>query len=74
MANQRDVHKRQVGIGIRISTLRRIEKRAALNGNTPSVELVNILEQGVRNVELTSDDYLKIAEEVRKNEQKRKSK
>lgn len=74
MANQRDVHKRQVGIGIRISTLRRIEKRAELNGHTPSVELVNILEQGVRNVELTSDDYLKIAEEVRKNEQKRKSK
>lgn len=72
MANKRDVNKRLVGIGIPIETMRKIEQRAKSNSVRPAVELVNILEQGVRNVVLTSEDYLEIAKEVKKNEQKRK--
>lgn len=74
MANKRDVNKRLVGIGIPIETMRKIERRAKTHNVKPAVELVNILDQGVRDVVLTSEDYIAIAHEVKKNEQKRNSK
>jgi hypothetical protein len=74
MSDMRDVNKKLVAVGLRLELLKKIERRAGVNERTTSNEIVSILEEGTRNVVLSSYDYEQIAKEVKKNEIKRKSK
>jgi len=74
MSDMRDVNKKLVAVGLRLELLKKIERRAGVNERTTSSEIVAILEEGTRNVVLSSYDYEQIAKEVKKNELKRKSK
>jgi hypothetical protein len=74
MSDMRDVNKKLVAVGLRLELLKKIERRAVVNERTTSGEIVSILEEGTRNIVLSSYDYEQIAKEVKKNELKRKSK
>lgn len=74
MSDMRDVNKKLVAVGLKIELLKKIEKQAVKHERSTSGEIVSLLEDGTRNVVLTSTDYEQIAMEVKKNEQKRKSK
>ena len=72
MSNRPAINKRQLAVRVSIDLLQKIKRLAALNGRSESVELTCILEEGTRNVTLTSNDYELIKREVQKNEKKRK--
>ena len=80
MATQRETTKRLKAIGLPIELCVKYER--ALNvkpGETPtyvqkifiSEAMISALEAGVRNIQLTPEDYELIAKEVRENETKR---
>ena len=74
MSNMRDINKKLVAVGLKIELLKKIEKQAVKHDRTTPSEIVSILEDGTRDVVLTSSDYEQIAKEVKKNEQKRNNK
>jgi len=71
MGNMPDINKRQVGIRLRLELLKKIENMAKTFSRTVNNQLISILEDGTRDIPLTSQDYYEIAEEVKRNEQKR---
>ena len=72
MANRPDINKRQCGIRLRIELLKKIEQLAKRNNRSAFDELAVVLEYATRNVVLSSKDYEDIANEVKRNEAKRK--
>ena len=82
MADNRDTNKRLKGIGLPIELCMKYERLCGIPaGRKPtyvekihvSEAMISALEAGVRNVQLSSEDYELIAKEVKKNEQSRKS-
>ncbi len=74
MSNEVAVDKIKVGLAIKAKTKIQLEKLAEKNGDTWNDEAVAALERATRDVELTSKDYARIAEIVKKNEKKRAEK
>lgn len=74
MSNEVAVDKIKVGLAIKVKTRIQLETLAKKNGGTWNDEAVAALERATQNVELSSDDYRKIAEIVARNEAKRKAK
>lgn len=74
MSNEVAVDKIKVGLAIKVRTKVQLEKLAAKNGSTWNDEAVAALERATKNVELSSEDYARIASIVRKNEEKRAKK
>ena len=75
MSGKRDINKRQICFGVRIETVKKVEKLSDLHKREKYTDEINaILEDATRDVVLTSDDYAKIAEEVKRNEAKRSKK
>lgn len=75
MSRYRDINKRMICFGLRLETLAKVEKKSEENKrDNYTDEISAILEDATRDVVLTADDYRKIAEEVEKNELKRKLK
>ena len=71
MGNRPDVNKRLVGLRIRIELLKKIRLLARENKRTEWKQLVVLLEEATRDVVLSSEDYIEIAQEVKRNEEKR---
>ena len=72
MSNRPDVHKRKLQLRVSIELIQKIRLLAKHHGRSENAELVSILEEGTRNVVLSSKDYDLITQEVKRNEQKRK--
>ncbi len=81
MASNRDTNKRLKGIGLPIELCVKYERLCGIPpGRKPSFTekfrvseaMISALEAGVRNVQLTSEDYEQIAKEVKRNENSRK--
>ena len=72
MANRPDIHKRKTQLRISIELLRKIALLAQRHGRDEFAELVSILEEGTRDVVLSSRDYEIIKQEVKHNEDRRK--
>ena len=77
----RDTNKRLKAIGLPIELCVKFERLCGIPaGRKPtyvekihvSEAMISALEAGVRNVQLTSEDYEQIAKEVKKNEQRRR--
>lgn len=71
MGNRPDVNKRLVGLRIRIELLKKIRLLARKNKRTEWNQLVVLLEEATRDIALSSEDYAEIAQEVKRNEEKR---
>ena len=75
MSGKRDINKRQICFGVRIETVKKVEKLSEQNNRDKYTDEINaILEDATRDVVLTAEDYTKIAEEVKRNEEKRSKK
>ena len=80
MAGNRDTNKRLKAIGIPIELCVKYERLCGIQAGKKlsfadkfhvSEAMISALEAGVRNVQLSSEDYQIIAEEVKKNEESR---
>ena len=80
MANNRDTNKRLKAIGIPIELCIKYERLCGIKPGQRmsfadkfhvSEAMISALDAGVRNVELTSEDYMLIAAEVKRNEESR---
>lgn len=71
MGNMPDINKRQVGLRLPLELVHKIDRLADVDHLARTDEIIKLLEFGTRDVVLTSDDYLAIAEEVKENERKR---
>jgi predicted alternative tryptophan synthase beta-subunit len=72
MANSPDINKTQLVVRLDRSLKLQVEKSAKAQ-NITSTKLVNrILMEELSHVELTADDYRKIAEEIEHEERRRK--
>jgi hypothetical protein len=74
MSGEVAVDKIKVGLAIKVKTKFQLMQLAAKNGSTWNDEAVAALERATKDVELSSDDYARIAEIVKKNEDARKAK
>lgn len=75
MSNEGDTDKRKVNLRIRIETVRKAIRGYAREGDDgDSSALIRALEEATKDIALTADDYILIAEEVRENERKRMEK
>lgn len=75
MSNEGDTDKRKVNLRIRIETVRKAIRDYAREGDDgDSSALIRALEEATKDIALTADDYILIAEEVRENERKRMEK
>lgn len=73
MSNMPDVNKRQISARVDIELCRKVEKEFARPGDkTKGVAYVRALEEATRKIRLDDADYEMIAEEVRRNQNKRK--
>lgn len=73
MGNMPDINKKQLGVLIPLDLFARLKKAAADKGLTPS-ELAQIaLQREYGKYEIGSEELFWIAEQTRKNEEKRKS-
>lgn len=80
MAASRDTNKRLKAIGLPIELCVKYERMCGITPSSRvsymdkihvSEAMISALEAGVRNVQLSSDDYQLIAAEVRRNEEER---
>ena len=74
MSNMPDINKKFVNSLLPIELVAKIRKEAKARKMTTTEFIVWILDKRLERVELTAEDYEWIAQEVRKNEMKRKSK
>jgi hypothetical protein len=83
MASNRDTNKRLKAIGLPIELCIKYERLCGIRPGQRmsftdkfhvSEAMISALEAGVRNVELSSEDYMLIAQEVKQNEQSRRCK
>lgn len=74
MSGEVAVDKIKVGLAIKVKTKFQLMQLAAKNGSTWNDEAVAALERATKDVELSSNDYARIAEIVKKNEDARKAK
>ena len=74
MSNEIATDKIKVGLVIKVKTKFQLQKLAAQNGSTWNDEAVAALERATKDVELSSEEYVHIAEIVKKNEDARKAK
>ena len=74
MSNEIATDKIKVGLVIKVKTKFQLKKLAAQNGSTWNDEAVAALERATKDVELSSEEYVRIAEIVKKNEDARKAK
>lgn len=72
MANMKSVYKRQLNLNMPLELIHKLDKlRVRFVQKTIGETAITLLEEATREVELTSDDLVKIALEVKKNEEKR---
>lgn len=72
MANMKSVYKRQLNLNMPLELIHKLDKlRVRFVQKTIGETAITLLEEATREVELTSDDLIKIALEVKKNEEKR---
>ncbi len=72
MSNMRRVDKRQLNLNLPLETYQKCEHvRQSLKLKFVGQAAVILLEEATRSIELTAEDYEAIAQETRKNEQKR---
>ena len=74
MSNMPDLTKKFVNSLLPIELVAKIRKEARARKMTTTEFIVWILDKRLEQVELTAEDYEWIAQEVRKNEMKRKGK
>ena len=74
MANMPDINKRFVNSLLPLELVAKIRRESKLRKMTTTEFIVWILDRELQKIELTADDYNWIAEEVRKNEIKRRTK
>lgn len=72
MPNQPDINKTQLVVRIERALKLQVEKEAAQNKITPTKLVNRILMEELSNVELTADDYRKIADEIERDKRRRK--
>ena len=71
MANQPNVNKRHITVRVNIETCRAVEKKYRQDTDTNATPaFVRALEDAVRDVELTPEDYKLIADEAFANAQR----
>lgn len=75
MAQETATDSRVIGSTVKIEICRKVERKYRRNANdTMSTIYARALEDSVRDVELTEDDYREIAAEVARNQEKRNAK
>ena len=74
MANMGKTTKRVVAMRLDLHLCKAVERKYRLGSDRDQTTcFVRALEDATRNVPLTAQDYIEIAEEVRRNEMKRRS-
>lgn len=70
MANSPNTNKRHITMRLNVDVCVAIEKEYGKTGDQKAEPFIRALEDIARNIELDSEDLMKIAEEVRQNEAK----
>ncbi len=73
VANLPDINKKQFNLRIPIEVYKKLSKLSRKLGKRETEAAVSLIEDGVRNIGLTSADYEEIMNEVRENERKRRN-
>ena len=75
MAHEPAFDVRVIGSSVQIEVCKKVEAKYRLDPkDTMSVIYARALEDSVRDVELTADDYVAIAREIERNKKKREAK
>lgn len=75
MAKEPAIDARVIGATVKIEVCKKVERKYRLEkDDTMSTIYARALEDSVREVVLTAEDYVEIAEETRRNREKREAK